>query len=355
MDARDFAQVLSTRSTPTGNGRRAARISRHDTRPAGLFLRRLDSLRHRRPGLRQHAVGTYRSQHRQRGCHARPVAHGLGGGRRRRLRARQALDGAAGVSLHAARPHRFLLRRPRALRLALRHPSPAGRPRLSFRRQGQETKTRPTTTAASAAGRSTARRPSSSRAIRPSASPYEGVNSLPGVGQSRETWTVSAFLGMRLWQGGELYYNPELLQGFGVASTVGAGGYPNGEAQKSNFPFPRYNTSRLFLRQEIGLGGERIKVASEYGQLVGRERRLAAHLPGRQVRGARPVRHQPLCRRFAHRFPQLVDLGGGRLRLSGRPGRADLRHHRRAQPAALGGAGSAISWSATSPTPTSST
>ena len=103
----------------------------------------------------------------------------------------------------------------------------------------------------------------------PFRSPYEGVNSLPGVGQSRETWTVSAFLGMRLWQGGELYYNPELLQGFGVASTVGAGGYPNGEAQKSNFPFPRYNTSRLFLRQEIGLGGERIKVASEYGQLAG--------------------------------------------------------------------------------------
>jgi high affinity Mn2+ porin len=99
--------------------------------------------------------------------------------------------------------------------------------------------------------------------------PYSGANSLPPLGQSRETWTVSAFLGVRLWQGGELYYNPELLQGFGVASTTGAAGYPNGEAQKSNFPYPRYNTSRLFLRQEIGLGGEREKVESEYGQLSG--------------------------------------------------------------------------------------
>ena len=80
---------------------------------------------------------------------------------------------------------------------------------------------------------------------------------------------MSAFLGVRLWQGGELYYNPELLQGFGVANTVGAGGYPNGEAQKSNFPYPRYNTSRIFLRQEIGLGGEREKVEGEYGQLSG--------------------------------------------------------------------------------------
>ena len=89
------------------------------------------------------------------------------------------------------------------------------------------------------------------------------------MGQSRETWTVSAFLGVRLWQGGELYYNPELLQGFGLADTVGAAGFPNGEAQKSNFPFPRYNTSRLFLRQEFGLGGEREKVESDYGQLAG--------------------------------------------------------------------------------------
>jgi high affinity Mn2+ porin len=100
-------------------------------------------------------------------------------------------------------------------------------------------------------------------------SPYEGANSLPGAGQSRETWTVSAFLGMRLWQGAELYYNPELFQGFGLANTVGAAGFPNGEAQKSNFPFPRYNSSRLFLRQEIGLGGPRETVESDYGQLAG--------------------------------------------------------------------------------------
>ena len=98
---------------------------------------------------------------------------------------------------------------------------------------------------------------------------YSGTNSLPPEGQSRETWTVSGFLGVRLWQGGELYFNPEFLQGFGVASTTGAAGYPNGEAQKSNFPYPRFNVSRLFLRQEIGLGGETETVDSDYGQLSG--------------------------------------------------------------------------------------
>jgi hypothetical protein len=37
---------------------------------------------------------------------------------------------------------------------------------------------------------------------------------------------------------------------------TGAAGFPNGEAQKSNFPYPHHSTSRLFLRQTLGLGGE---------------------------------------------------------------------------------------------------
>ena len=87
-------------------------------------------------------------------------------------------------------------------------------------------------------------------------SPFpDGPQSLPQLGQSKDTWTTGLFFGVRLWQGGEFYYNPELLQGYGVAATTGLAGFPNGEAQKSNFPFPQYNTSRLFLRQTFGLGG----------------------------------------------------------------------------------------------------
>jgi high affinity Mn2+ porin len=105
----------------------------------------------------------------------------------------------------------------------------------------------------------------------PFGAPYDGPQSLPSNGQSRETWTTSAFLGVRLWQGGELYFNPELLQGFGLGDTTGAAGFPNGEAQKSNFPYPRFSISRLFLRQEIGLGGPQETIASDYGQLAGKK------------------------------------------------------------------------------------
>jgi high affinity Mn2+ porin len=101
-------------------------------------------------------------------------------------------------------------------------------------------------------------------------SPYIGENSLTPWPQTRNTWTVGAYLGARLWDGGELYYNPELLQGFGLHDTTGAAGFPNGEAQKSNFPYPHYNTSRLFLRQTWGFGGEQEKLEGGPNQLSGK-------------------------------------------------------------------------------------
>jgi high affinity Mn2+ porin len=99
---------------------------------------------------------------------------------------------------------------------------------------------------------------------------YTGPNSLTPAPQTQATWSNSLFLNMRLWEGGELYYNPELLQGFGLNDTVGVAGFPNGEAQKSNFPYPHYNTSRLFLRQTFGFGGEREELPSGPGQLGGK-------------------------------------------------------------------------------------
>ena len=99
---------------------------------------------------------------------------------------------------------------------------------------------------------------------------YTGTNSLTPAPQAQATWSNSLFLNARLWEGGEVYYNPELLQGFGLNDTVGAGGFPSGEAQKSNFPYPHYNTSRLFLRQTFGFGGEQEELASGPSQLAGK-------------------------------------------------------------------------------------
>lgn len=98
---------------------------------------------------------------------------------------------------------------------------------------------------------------------------YTGPNSFLPTSQIRQTWTGSLFIGVRLWECAELHYSPELAQGFGLAGTFGAGGHPNGEAQKSSFLYPRYNTSRLYLRQTFGLGGPREELSSEWGQMSG--------------------------------------------------------------------------------------
>jgi high affinity Mn2+ porin len=100
--------------------------------------------------------------------------------------------------------------------------------------------------------------------------PYSGPNSLTPAPQLQETWSNSLYLNARLWEGGEVYYNPELLQGFGLNDTVGVAGFPSGEAQKSNFPYPHYNTSRLFVRQTFGFGGEQEDLASGPMQLAGK-------------------------------------------------------------------------------------
>ncbi|MGB9114895.1 carbohydrate porin [Bradyrhizobium sp.] len=101
-------------------------------------------------------------------------------------------------------------------------------------------------------------------------SPYSGANSLPGGGQLQETWTTTAFLGVRLWRGAEFYFNPELAQGFGLDGTLGIAGFPNGEAQKAGAAFPKIRPQRYYIKQTFGLGGEQEDVADGPNQLAGK-------------------------------------------------------------------------------------
>jgi high affinity Mn2+ porin len=101
-------------------------------------------------------------------------------------------------------------------------------------------------------------------------SPYAGANSLPGGGLAQETWTTTAFLGVRLWQGGEFYFNPEMAQGFGIGGTLGLAGFPNGEAQKAGAAEPKIRPQRYYLKQTFGLGGEQEDVPDAANQLAGK-------------------------------------------------------------------------------------
>ncbi|MGA7806261.1 carbohydrate porin, partial [Bradyrhizobium sp.] len=98
--------------------------------------------------------------------------------------------------------------------------------------------------------------------------PYKGTNSLaPNIG--RETADFTVFAGVRLWQGAEAWVNPEIDQGFGLSGSVGAAGFPSGEAYKVGADYPYTRLQRAFIRQTIDLGGDTQKVDAAANQFSG--------------------------------------------------------------------------------------
>jgi high affinity Mn2+ porin len=100
-------------------------------------------------------------------------------------------------------------------------------------------------------------------------SPYQGANSLSPKSVGDETFDMTAFLGVRLWKGGEIYANPEIDQGFGLSNTLGVAGFPSGEAYKVGKVDPYFRLQRLFFRQTFDLGGDTQKVDDGQNQVAG--------------------------------------------------------------------------------------
>jgi high affinity Mn2+ porin len=97
---------------------------------------------------------------------------------------------------------------------------------------------------------------------------YSGPNSLaPNSG--RETWDATLYVGRRLWSGAELWFNPEIDQGFGLSNTLGVAGFTSGEAYKVGFTHPYLRVPRAFVRQTVGVSGGTEAVASDLNQFAG--------------------------------------------------------------------------------------
>ena len=104
----------------------------------------------------------------------------------------------------------------------------------------------------------------------PFRAPYSGRNSLePNIG--RETFDLTLYAGIKLWEGAEAWVNPEVDQGFGLSASVGAAGFPSGEAYKVGADYPYTRLHRAFLRQTIDLGGDVQKVDAGLNQFSGSE------------------------------------------------------------------------------------
>ena len=100
-------------------------------------------------------------------------------------------------------------------------------------------------------------------------SPFRGANSLYPGADGRETWDVTLYAGLRPWKGAEVWIDPEIDQGFGLSNTLGAAGFPSGEAYKVGKAEPYPRLQRLFIRQTIDLGGDPEKIESDLNQFSG--------------------------------------------------------------------------------------
>ena len=99
--------------------------------------------------------------------------------------------------------------------------------------------------------------------------PYSGCASMFDGAQGRETLDATLYLGLRPWQGGEVWADMEMDQGFGLSNTLGAAAFPSAEAYKVGKASPYGRLQRLFFRQTIDLGGEDQDIEGEANQLGG--------------------------------------------------------------------------------------
>jgi len=101
-------------------------------------------------------------------------------------------------------------------------------------------------------------------------SPTNPVNTLSSKSESMYTFSTTAHWGMRVWQDGEVYFNPELVSGVPFSNNlIGLGGFTNGEITRAAGTDLKLYRQRLFLRQTWNKGGGSEKLESDFNQLAG--------------------------------------------------------------------------------------
>ena len=98
--------------------------------------------------------------------------------------------------------------------------------------------------------------------------PYSGNNSLSSDSEFKTSFTGTLFLGRKLWDGGEAYFDPEMSGGTGLSQTKGIAGFPNGEIYRVDAPSPKLYLARLYLKQVWSYGGEKEKIENNDNQLA---------------------------------------------------------------------------------------
>ena len=92
-----------------------------------------------------------------------------------------------------------------------------------------------------------------------------GPNSVLPEDNFKQSSSFDIYLGAHLWPGGEIYFNPEYYQGFGLSNTHGIAAFPNGETYKVGQKIGDIFIPHLFLRQTLGLGWDLLPACQVIG------------------------------------------------------------------------------------------
>ena len=99
---------------------------------------------------------------------------------------------------------------------------------------------------------------------------YSGPNSLSPLREKSYSFTTTADLGLRLWDGAQVHLNPEGALGVPFSNLLGAGGISNGELARGSSTVLLKYRARLFFQQRINLGGDLETVEAGFNELGGK-------------------------------------------------------------------------------------
>ena len=115
-------------------------------------------------------------------------------------------------------------------------------------------------------------------------SPYQAHMSLvPGFEHSF-TGSATLYLGLKLWDGGAVYYVPEVIAEKPLSQLRGIGGsIQNFELQKGGTEMPQIYRARAYFDQVFNLGGKPVHLTSDPMQLemTVKSRRFVLHVGNR--------------------------------------------------------------------------
>lgn len=98
---------------------------------------------------------------------------------------------------------------------------------------------------------------------------YSGPNSLSPLQETSYSFTVTGDLGLHLWEGAQLQFNPEGALGRPFSNLLGAGGISNGELARGSSTNLTLYRARLFLQQRFNMGGDMETVEPGFNELGG--------------------------------------------------------------------------------------